>query len=60
MEPKITPAPEGTLKRQIGFITKGGGLNLEEWIRKEKTTYPNLVVDDYPTHIEFHLLEKKK
>jgi hypothetical protein len=57
MEEKAVPEQA---TRQIGFITKGGGMNLDAWIAKEKETTPNVIVKDFPTHIEFHLAEKIK
>lgn len=52
--------PVKPTSRQVGFITKGGGLDIEGWIKKEKETNPNIVVKDFPDRVEFHVEEKVK
>ncbi len=46
--------------RQVGLLNKGGGLNTDEWVKREKEANPKVIVKDFPTHVEFHIEEKKK
>jgi len=46
--------------RQVGLMTKGGGLDIAAWIQKEKEANPAIIVKEFPGHVEFHVEEKDK
>lgn len=60
--PVETVALEEVPTRQIGFLTKGGGMNIDAWVALDRAKFPDLIVKDFPNHVEIHLpiVEKKK